>query len=64
MAFGLAIYHDQVGLDPAIWRQDDWAIAHALAGLDSFGKIYFAGLSARSVGLLPVLAEWETRDAD
>jgi hypothetical protein len=45
MAFGLAIYDDQVGLDPSIRRQDHWAISRALAGLDAFGEVYFFGLS-------------------
>jgi hypothetical protein len=44
MAFGLAIHGDEVGLDPPVWRQDDGAIPHALAGLDAFGEVYFFGL--------------------
>jgi hypothetical protein len=44
MAFGPAVYDDEVGLDSPVWGQDDGAIAHALAGLDAFGEVDFFGL--------------------
>jgi hypothetical protein len=44
MAFRLFINPDEVGLNPAIGRQDHRAITRALAGLDTFGEVYFAGL--------------------
>ena len=44
MAFRLAVYGDEVGLDSPVWRQDDGAIPRAFAGLDAFGEVYFFGL--------------------
>ena len=44
MAFRLAVYDDEAGLRPLVWREDDGAIPQALAGLDAFGEGYFLGL--------------------
>ena len=41
VSFLLAVDDHQIGLDPAVGGQDDRAIPHPLAGLDSFGEVYF-----------------------
>ena len=44
MAFRLAVYDDEAGLRPFVWREDDGAIPQALAGLDPSSEVYFFGL--------------------
>jgi hypothetical protein len=40
----LAVDENQIRLDATVGGKDDWAVPHALKGLDAFGKGYFFGL--------------------
>ena len=35
---------DQIRLNSAVRRQDNWAVPHALASLDAFGEVYFLAM--------------------
>jgi hypothetical protein len=40
----LAVDENRIRLDATVGGKDDWAVPHALKGLDAFGKVYFFGL--------------------
>jgi hypothetical protein len=44
VAFRLALYDDEVGLDSTVRRQNDGAIPQPFGGLNSFGEVDFLGL--------------------
>jgi hypothetical protein len=45
--FGLAVDDDQIGLDAAVWRQDNRTVAQTFPGLDAFGEVDFFALGVR-----------------
>ena len=47
MSFLLAVDEDEIGLNAAICRQSDRAVAQPLTGLDSFGEVYVFALGVR-----------------
>src|SRR5467141_2499349 len=47
VSFLLTADDDQIGLDAAICRQNDRAVAQPLAGLDAFGEVYLFALRVR-----------------